>query len=192
MHELPSLLSTHPSHPFHLSLYPPPSLPACLFPPLPPALSFPAKRLAGVFSTTVTFKTECHHCLSHSLSSLPLTCLSLCPLLLLCTLLPHPPILLLQRGPSGPSAVPRREAGVNTALESLCVGCMCCLCVRWRRRPVKYISDPYVCVSYNLSLTPPCADVWPFISSRPHPSGPHTPSNLTSDGETNKQTNKQS
>lgn len=44
---------------------------ACLsissFPPLPPVLSFPAKRLAGVFSTVVTFKTECHHCLSLSL-----------------------------------------------------------------------------------------------------------------------------
>lgn len=43
------------------------SLPACLFPPLPylpSVLSFPAKRLAGVFSTVVTFKTECHRCLS--------------------------------------------------------------------------------------------------------------------------------
>lgn len=112
-----------------LSLSLAPSLPACLFPslsspPLPPVLSFPAKRLLGVFSTAVTFKAECHHCCSRS--SLPHTCLSICPLLF--THLPHPPILLLQRGPSGLSAVRRREAGINTALKCLCVGCMCFLC----------------------------------------------------------------
>lgn len=71
----------HLPPPLHLFLpvFPLPS------PLLPPVLSFSAKRLAGVFSTVVTFKTECHHCLSRSLSSLPLTCLSLCLLLLLCT-----------------------------------------------------------------------------------------------------------
>lgn len=54
-------------------------------PSLPPSLqsSFPAKRLAGVFSTVMTFKTKCHPCLT-------LTCLSLC-LLLLCTLPPPSP-----------------------------------------------------------------------------------------------------
>lgn len=91
-HELSPLLSTLHSHPFHLSF----SLHLCLSvssPSLPPVLSFPAKRLAGVFSTVVTFRTECHHCLSHSLSSLPLTCLYLYPLLLLLhtRLHPHPP-----------------------------------------------------------------------------------------------------
>lgn len=100
LHELPPvfLYFSFPSSP---SPSPSPSFPACLFSPLPspllpPVLSFSAKRLAGVFSTVVTFKTECHHCLSRSLSSLPLTCLSLCPLLLLCTpslppLSSHPP-----------------------------------------------------------------------------------------------------
>lgn len=63
-----SSFSPFPSSSLHLCLL------ACLsissFPPLPPVLSIPAKRLAGVFSTVVTFKTECHHCLSRSLSTL--------------------------------------------------------------------------------------------------------------------------
>lgn len=107
----------HPFHlfPLHLCLLvvsspslpapPPPSLP-----PIPPVISFPAKRLAGIFSTMVTFKTECHHCLL-----LSLTCLLFCPLFL-CLHLSPTPILLLQWGPSGPSAVPGRVAGINTAL----------------------------------------------------------------------------
>lgn len=89
------------SHPFHLpvSLY----IFACLSfppPPLPPVLSFPAKRLAGVFSTVVTFKTECHHCLSCSLSSLPLTCFS--------PSLPRPPPLLVP--PPSPHPPPAARA----------------------------------------------------------------------------------
>lgn len=77
-----SALARAPSSSFYSSFSSSPSLslsqslPACFFP-SSPLLSFPAKRLAGVFSTVVTFKTECHHCLSHSVSSLPLTCLSL-------------------------------------------------------------------------------------------------------------------
>lgn len=121
--------------------------------PLPPVPSFPAKRLLRVFSTVVTFKAECRHCCA--LSSLPHTCLSLCPLL--CTLLPHPPILLLQRGPSGPSAVPRREAGINTALKCLCVGCMCFLC-RDRGDGLSSTSLTHMCAYlFNLSMTSsPC------------------------------------
>lgn len=77
LHKLSSSFSL--SFPVWL-FYSPPS-PALLH----PLLSFPAKRLAGVFSAVVTFKTECHHCLSRSVSSLALTCLSLC----------HPPPLHL-------------------------------------------------------------------------------------------------
>lgn len=89
---LPPFFSSLLSHPLHLSF----SLSifawlSVFSPALRPALSFPAKRLAGVFSTVVTFKTECHHCVYCFLSSFPLTCLSLCPLLLFCACLPHPP-----------------------------------------------------------------------------------------------------
>lgn len=112
----PSLSS--PSLPAcHLSL-PPPLLPS----PVPPVVSFPAQRLAGIFSTMVTFKTECHRCLllshlSPLLSPLPLALAS-----------PPTPILLLQRGPSGPSAVPGREAGIKE-ISSVCVWAACAFCV---------------------------------------------------------------
>lgn len=84
-----SSLLSHPLHlSFSLSIF---AWLSVFSPALRPALSFPAKRLAGVFSTVVTFKTECHHCVYCFLSSFPLTCLSLCPLLLFCACLPHPP-----------------------------------------------------------------------------------------------------
>lgn len=165
MHEPPSSFFCSPFSPFHLSFLSS-SSPACRFQPFfpslstsPPALSFSAKRLAGVFSTVVTFKTECHHCLSCSPSSLPLTCLSPCPLLLFLfwACLPLPPILLLQRGPSGPSAVPRREPGINTALKyvcvCVCVGCTCFLRVLEETACQVYISDPFVFSLCNLALT---------------------------------------
>lgn len=66
---------------------------ACLFPLLPAVLSYPAKRLVGVFSSVVTFKTECHHCLSvsFSLAIIRSSHLSLPLPLHICLPAPHPP-----------------------------------------------------------------------------------------------------
>lgn len=121
MHELPPLFSTL-LQPF-LSLSP--SFP---LPPLPLVLSFPAKRLAGVFSTVVTFNTECHHCFSRSLSSLPLTCLSLCPLLRLHTRLPHPPSSSCSEGLLD-QVLCLEERLALIQLSSVCVWAVCVFCV---------------------------------------------------------------
>lgn len=104
------------------------SSPACRFlpPPSPPALSFPAKRLAGVFSTVVTFKTECHHCLSCSLSSLPLTCFS--PVLLpLARASPIPPSSSCSEGLLD-QVLCLEESLALIQLSSICVWAVCVLC----------------------------------------------------------------
>lgn len=113
------------SNPFRLFLSLSPSFP---LPPLPLVLSFPAKRLAGVFSTVVTFNTECHHCFSRSLSSLPLTCLSLCPLLRLHTRLPHPPSSSCSEGLLD-QVLCLEERLALIQLSSVCVWAVCVFCV---------------------------------------------------------------
>lgn len=122
VHELPS-----PSFSPFSSLHPfPPSIFARLFP--PPVLSSPAKRLARVFSSVVTFKAECHRSLAPFLPhplflSRPhplLTCLSLSP--------PH-----TRRPASCPppaaSAFWTQSCASWLSALLLCVGCMCfCWC----------------------------------------------------------------
>lgn len=170
LHELPPVF-LYFSFPSSLSPSPSPSFPACLFSPLPspllpPVLSFSAKRLAGVFSTVVTFKTECHHCLSRSLSSLPLTCLSLCPLLLLFAL---PPCSILPSSSCSEGLLDRmlclEERLALIQLSSVCVWAVRVFSVcEKRRRPVKYISDPYL---WMPSLTSLCQCV-AFSAHPPH------------------------
>lgn len=109
IHELPPLLSTLNPYSSHLSpshhLCPPPY-------PLPfVEFSFLAKRLVGVFSTVVTFRTVCH--LSLSLSHLSLA-LSL-------TFWPsHPPSSSCGEGLLEPGI----EAGME-AFKCLCGLCLC-------------------------------------------------------------------
>lgn len=87
----------------------PPTIFARLFPPLPFfEFSFLAKRLVGVFSTVVTFRTVCH--LSLSLSHLSLS-LAHWP--------SHPPSSSCREGLLEPGI----EAGMY-AFKCLCVGCV--------------------------------------------------------------------
>lgn len=132
---LPPFFSSLLSHPLHLSF----SLSifawlSVFSPALHPALSFPAKRLAGVFSTVVTFKTECHHCLLLSLILPSHLSLSLPPPSLL--RLPPPSSSCSEGLLDQVLCLGERLALIQ--LSSVCVWAVRVFCMCWRRRLVKY------------------------------------------------------
>lgn len=149
------------------------------FPHLTPVLSFPSKRLARIFSSVVTFKTECHH-------GLPASLLLSCPHPLLTCLSLWPPAYSLSRLLSScseclldPKLRLAARLAASSPISSVCAcGLRAFLLVRSKRDCPSSTQLTDIYANLLVDAQPPCSAVLCCVSfMSPVPS--HRPLNLS-------------